>query len=404
MLNTTIIKKDFPIFESNPSLAYLDSASTSQTPLPSLTAMDEYYKSYRANIHRGTYDLSETATDKYEHARETVARFLSAEPEEIVFTAGSTLASNMLIYSLEGTLHLEKGDEIVTTIMEHHSNLVPLQELASRRGLILKHIPLTAEYELDYEKARELITPKTKIISVALASNVLGSINDIKRLSVLAKEQAAILIVDAAQAVGHMPVNAPELGCDFLFFSGHKMCGPTGIGVLYGKKERLASLKPSFFGGSMVERVDTRTAEFVSGRARFEAGTQNIAGVIGLAESIRYLEHIGLQNIERHVQELVAIATLQLGDIPGVRMYNHADARKNAGVVSFLVEGIHPHDVAEILSRDAIAVRSGHHCAQPLMSALGVTALVRASFYLYNSKEDVDKLVLGIKKAQNIFA
>ncbi|MCR4306704.1 MAG: cysteine desulfurase, partial [Candidatus Yonathbacteria bacterium] len=403
MLDPATIKKDFPIFESNPALAYLDSASTSQTPLSVVAAMDEYYKKYRANIHRGVYDLSETATDKYEHARETVARFLSAEPEEIIFTAGSTLASNMLVYSLEETLDLKKGDEIVTTIMEHHSSLIPLQELASRRGCTLKYIPLTKDVELDYEKARELITPKTKIISVTLASNVLGTINDIKRLSALAEEQAAILIVDAAQAVGHMPISVRELGCDFLFFSGHKMCGPTGIGVLYGKKERLASLRPSLFGGSMVERVDTHTAEFASTPARFEAGTQNIAGAIGLAAAIEYLSRIGLPNIEHHVRDITLYALAQLGSIKGVTLYCAGDPRKNAGIVSFLVEGIHPHDVAEIESRDQVAVRSGHHCAQPLMSALGVTALVRASFYLYNSKEDVDKLVLGIKKAQNIF-
>ena len=404
MLDTATIKKDFPLFESKPALAYLDSAATSQTPRLVIMAMDEYYQEYRANVHRGTYELSETATDTYEHARETVARFLSAAPEEIVFTSGSTLASNMLAYSLEATLDLKKGDEIVTTTMEHHSSLIPLQELASRRGLTLKHIPITSGYELDYEKARELITPKTKIISVILASNVLGTINDIKRLSALARECGAILIVDAAQGAGHLPINAPELGCDFLFFSGHKMCGPTGIGVLYGKKERLASLKPSLFGGGMVEEVDIHTSEFVQAPARFEAGTQNIAGAIGLAAAVEYLSRIGLEHIEHHVRDITRYALAELGSMKGVTLYSPADALKNTGSISFLVEGIHPHDVAEILSRDTIAVRSGHHCAQPLIKALGVTALVRASFYLYNSKEDVDKLVAGITKAQNIFA
>ncbi len=403
-LNIQKIKEDFSVFESNPKLVYLDSAASSQTPESVIQKMDEYYREYRSNIHRSMYEAGERATSAYEEARSKVAKFIGSDKDEVVFTSGSTAGMNMLIYSLERYLELNEGDEIVTTVSEHHSGLIPLQELAKRKGLVLKHINITGDFNLDYKEAEKIITDKTKIVSVLLASNVLGTINDIKKISDMAHRVGAVVICDATKAVGHMQVDVRKLGCDFLVFSGHKMCGPTGIGVLYGKRSMLEKLPPSIFGGGMVEEVDLQTAQYSSAPARFEAGTSNIAGAIGLGEAVDYVNSIGVEDIHEHIKDLVEYADKQLDAIVGVQIFSQKDSEENAGVVSFTIEGIHPHDVAEIAGRDDVAIRAGHHCANPLMDILGVNALARASFYLYNDRSDIDALVEVIKKAQSVFA
>ncbi len=403
ILDIQKIKEDFSIFKTNPKLVYLDSAASSQTPESVIQKMNEYYREYRSNIHRSMYEEGERATSAYEEARGKIAKFIGSDKNEVIFTSGSTAGMNMLMYSLEMYLELNEGDEIVTTVMEHHSGLIPLQELAKRKGLVLKHINITDNFSLDYEEAERLITDRTKIISVSLASNVLGTINDIKKLSQMAHSVGAIVICDGTKAVGHMQVDVRELDCDFLVFSGHKMCGPTGIGVLYGKRSILEEFPPSIFGGGMVEEVSLQTAKYAGAPARFEAGTSNIAGAIGLGEAVDYISGVGVQNIHEHIKILVEYANKQLKGIVGVQIFSQKDVEKNIGVVSFTIDGIHPHDVAEIAGREGVAIRAGHHCANPLMKILGIGALARASFYLYNDKSDIDVLVKVIKKAQSIF-
>jgi len=403
VVNIKKIKKDFPIFEHNKNLVYLDSAATAQTPKQVIQSMDEYYSKYCSNIHRSTYELGVIATEEYEKARESVAKFIGSFCNEIIFTSGATMSINMLIYSLEHFLNLGAGDEIITTVAEHHSGLIPLQELCKRRGVILKHINITENFELDYGQVNNLITQKTKIVSVTLASNVLGNINDIKKITDIAHKVGAVVICDGTKVVGHIPTDVRKLDCDFMVFSGHKMCGPTGIGVLYGKNELLKELPPSMFGGGMVEDVTLHTAKWRRSPMCFEAGTQNIAGAIGLGCAAEYLRDIGVHNIHKHVAEITQYAISQLDNINGVHIFSQKDAEKNAGVISFAVDNIHPHDIAEIAGRDRVAIRAGHHCAEPLMKVLGVSALARASFYLYNDKSDVDALTEVIKKAQNIF-
>jgi len=397
------IKKDFPIFETNPSLVYLDSAASSQTAVPVLNTMEEYYTYFRSNVHRGLYQISQAATVKYENARETVAEFIGAKEKEIIFTGGATLSINLLIYSLEQSFNFKKGDRVVTSVMEHHSNLIPLQELAKRRKLDIVYIDVKDDFTFDYEQAEKLINKDTKIISLTLASNVLGTINDIKKISSLAHKMGALLIVDATKAVGHMELNVKDLDCDFLFFSGHKMCGPTGIGVLYGKEEILEKLNPGFFGGGIVYQVTREGAKWGAIPGRFEAGTPNIAGAIGLAAACDYLTNIGLKEVHEHTLELLDYALLEMRKIDDLETFWKGDSDKNIGVLSFIVEGIHPHDMAEIASRDNVAIRAGHHCSALLMESLKVPATNRVSFYVYNSKEDVDIFIETIKKAKKIF-
>jgi len=405
MLDIESTKKDFPIFsgKDGKALVYLDNSATSQTPAVVVNAEVLYYKKYRANIARGLYPLSERATKEYEDARAKVAKFVGADTHEIIFTASATASSNMLVYALENSGVFKEGDEIVTTSMEHHSMLVPLQELAKRKKLKLKIITMTAKRELDYALAEKLITKKTKLVAFVGVSNVTGTINDMKRLSDLAKKVGAYSIVDATQAVGHIPVNVKLIGCDFLFFSGHKMCGPTGIGALYGKKELLKKLHPGFFGGGMVEEVSAEDASFALVPAKFEAGTPNIAGAIGFGAACEYLESIGAEKIEKHVREVTKYAISKLQKVKGLHLCSTKNADNNAGVLSFVIDGAHPHDVSEILARHSIATRAGHHCAQPLVKSMGVFAVTRASIYLYNSKEDIDKLIIGIEEAKKVF-
>ncbi len=408
MFDAKKIKEDFPIFENykrenGANFVYLDSAASSQTPRQVVEAMNDYYFKYRSNVHRSAYKIGEEATERYENAREITARFINAETNEVVFTGGATAGSNMLIYALEKMIDWQAGDEVVTTILEHHSNLLPLQEMAKRKGLKFRHFEMTSDFSIDYSNLGDLINERTKIVSVTLASNVTGAITDVKKIAETAHKYGALVVVDATKAIGHMPVDVKAIDCDFLFFSGHKMCGPTGIGVLYGKYEILNKMSASSFGGGTVEEVTIEEAKYSDAPFRFEAGTPNIAGAIGLAEAVRYLNNFKIENIKKHAEELVEYAIKKLSAIPRVKIVCEHDPMKNIGIVSFVAEGIHPHDVGEILNRDHVAIRGGHHCAMPLMKALGVSAVSRASFYIYNDKSDVDRLTEGIKKAIKVF-
>jgi len=397
------IKKDFPVWRKHKDLIYLDNAASSQTPQCVIDKMNEYYTDYRANIHRALYSASEKATIAYEKAREVTADFIGADKNEIIFTSGATGSANMLAYSLESSFEYKVGDEIVTTITEHHSSLVPFQELAHRKGMELKFIPVDDSYDLDYEKAKKLITENTKIVVVSHASNVLGNINDVKKIAELAHKVGAIMVIDASKTAGHVKINVDELDCDFLFFSGHKMCGPTGIGVLYGKKEYLNSITPGFFGGGMVTNVCTTVAKWKDAPLKFEAGTPNISGAIGLAEAIKYIQSIGIEEIHKYESQLISYLIKKLKELPYTNVLSNDDTEKNTGVVSFDVDGIHGHDISHILARRNIAVRSGFHCAEPLIQSLGVSNLIRVSVYIYNNEEDIDALIDGLEEARSIF-
>ncbi len=412
-MKTVIALSDFPIFQQKvlgKQLVYLDNAATTQKPRAVIDAMTHFYEHSNANIHRGIHTLSERATIAYENARETVARFIGAETEEIIFTSGTTQSLNMLSQMLGKNLH--RGDEIVLTIMEHHSNLIPWQELAREKGLVLRFIPLTSDYVLDLKKARELITEKTKVVALTHVSNTLGIINPVAEIAAMAHRAGALVVVDAAQSVGHLPVNVRELDCDFLAFSGHKMCGPTGIGVLYGKKKSLDYLNPVIFGGGMVLEVDTEKATWTTAPQKFEAGTPNIVGAIGLAKAVEYLTELGMGQVEEQGILLADYARQKLSEISGLTLIgpksqnksNSSDSQSKSGaIISFTLDGIHPHDAAEILNKKGIAVRAGRHCTTPLMNELHLNGTVRASFYFYNSKEDVDALVVGVKAVREVF-
>ncbi len=396
-------KNDFPIFEHHPGLAYLDSAATAQVPRAVLDATGSFDEKSRANIHRGIYTLSEHATNLYERARAQAASFIDAEVNEIIFTAGTTDSMNKLAHMLEYSPEVGAGSEIVTTIMEHHSALLPFGEFARRKGYTLSRIPVTEKFDLDMEKAHSYITKETRLVIVSLASNVLGTVNDVRAIAERAHEMGALIIVDAAQAIGHVPVSVKDLGCDFLAFSGHKMCGPMGIGVLFGRSEFLSSLYPGSFGGGMVADVSEAETIFVDPPYRFEDGTRNVSGAVGLGEAVTYLNSLGVDTVHMHTQELVGYAIDRLEEIPGITLWTQKNVARNAGIVSFTLEGIHPHDIAEICAREDVAVRAGHQCALPLMKEFGVPGVIRASMYVYSEKEDIDRLVEAIKKVQTIF-
>lgn len=390
------ITLDFPILSN---LTYLDNAATTQKPRAIIQAMTKFYEEENANVHRGIYTLSEKATMAYEAARETVAQFIGAAAEEIIFTKGTTESINLLAQSLGKTL--QPGDEVVLSEMEHHANLVPWQELAKEKKAVLKFIPLTSDFQLDMEKAQQLITRTTKIVSVVHMSNVLGTINPVTELAALAHQVGAVCIVDAAQSVPHMPINVRKLGCDFLAFSGHKMLGPMGIGVLYGTKKLLETLSPFQYGGGMIQEVTYEKSTWNEVPWKFEAGTPHVAGAIGLAAAIDYLQGIGMDQIQEHDQELTTYALEHLSQLPGITIIG---PRTNRGaVISFTLSGIHPHDLSEVLDRERIAIRAGHHCAMPLHTKLGLVGTNRVSLYLYNTIEDIDRLIAGIRNAQRIF-
>lgn len=400
------IREDFPILKqkvNNERLAYLDNAATSQKPQAVLDAIMNFYQNDNANVHRSVYTLGQRATEEYENARIKVQKFINAkDAHEIIFTKGTTDSLNLLA-STYGEENIQKGDEIVISYMEHHSNLIPWQQLALEKGAILKYIELTADGQLDLADMQNKITDKTKIVALTHASNVLGVTNDIKKMAKIAHTHNAVMVVDGAQAVPHMPVDVQDLNADFYAFSGHKMLGPTGIGVLYGKKQLLEKMSPYQYGGEMIDFVKKYHSTWTEIPWKFEAGTQNIADAIGLGKAIDYLTDLGMEQVAQIEHELVDYALPKLLEVPGLTVYGPKKSNKHNGVISFNLANIHPHDVATAFDMDGVSVRAGHHCAQPLMEYLGVSATVRASFYFYNTKEDVDQLLRAIFETKEFF-
>jgi len=393
------IKKDFPIF-SGSDLVYLDNAATTQKPQSVLDEVDSLYSEANANVHRALYSLGSEATERFENSREKVAKYIGANSEkEIVFTSGTTESINLLARSIGNTL--KPGDEILISEMEHHSNIVPWQMAAQRTGATLKYLSIKKTGDLDISNPEKYFTSNTKIVSLTHVSNVLGTINPIKKLSEKAHQVGAIMIVDGAQGASHMPVDVKELGCDFYAFSGHKMLGPTGIGVLWGKTEYLEEMDPFMGGGEMINTVTMESSTWNDIPYKFEAGTPNFAQAVGLGAAIDYLQNIGMNNIATHEQMLIKYALGKLNQIDGLRI--HGSAKDRGGVISFNTDGIHPHDLAQFLNEDNIAIRVGHHCAQPLMKALGETATARMSFYIYNDESDVDKFCESLETIKNYF-
>ncbi len=406
MILKETIREDFPILfqeVNDEPLVYLDNAATTQKPIVVIEAIKKYYEQDNANVHRGVHTLAERATFAYEGAREKVRKFIhAAETAEVLFTRGTTTSLNWVARSF-GEQFLQAGDEILISYMEHHSNVIPWQQLAKKTGATLKYIDLTTDGFLDMAQAKQLITNKTKIVSIAHVSNVLGVINPVKELGKLVHEQGGVLVVDGAQSAPHMPINVQELDCDFFAFSGHKMCGPTGIGVLYGKRKWLEQMEPVEFGGEMIDFVDLYDSTWKELPWKFEAGTPNIAGAIALGQAIDYLENVGLDNIHDHEKELIAYVLPKLQQIDGLTIYGPQDHATRTGVIAFNLDGLHPHDVATALDMEGVAVRAGHHCAQPLLNYLEVSATARASFYFYNTKQDADRLVEAILATKEFF-
>lgn len=404
--NINDLSKDFPILNqrvNDERLAYLDNAATAQKPKQVVDTLVHFYEHDNANVHRGVHTLAERATTQYEEARKKVQHFINAaDNREIIFTKGCTDGLN-LVASTYGEQNIHDGDEIVISIMEHHSNLIPWQQLAIKKHAKLKYIELTPDGTLDMADARQKITDKTKIVAIAHASNVLGTVNPLKELAQLAHQHGAIIVGDGAQSVPHMPVDVQDLDVDFYAFSGHKMMGPTGIGVLYGKADLLWEMPPYQYGGEMISAVYRDRTEFADIPFKFEAGTQNIAGAIALGTAVDYLEKIGMDQVAAKEQELVDYVLPQLEAIPYVTVYGPQDPQQHTGVIAFNMAGIHPHDVATALDAEGVAVRAGHHCAQPLMAALGVAATTRASFYFYNTQKDADQLINAIKATKEFF-
>ncbi|MGG6433431.1 cysteine desulfurase [Anoxybacillus sp. D401a] len=403
-MNVKELRQLFPILDQQVNgkpLVYLDSAATSQKPLPVIEAIDNYYRQYNSNVHRGVHTLGTKATDAYEGAREKVRRFIgAASTEEIIFTRGTTTAINLVAASY-GRANVREGDEIVITYMEHHSNIIPWQQVAKQTGATLKYIPLQPDGTIRLEDVEQTVTPNTKIVAVMHVSNVLGTINPVKEIAQIAHKNGAVVVVDGAQSTPHMKVNVQDIDCDFYAFSGHKMCGPTGIGVLYGKKHLLEQMEPVEFGGEMIDFVGLYESTWKELPWKFEGGTPIIAGAIGLGAAIDFLEEIGLDNIAAHEHKLAQYALEQLATIEGLTIYG---PKERAGLVTFNIDEVHPHDVATVLDAEGIAVRAGHHCAQPLMKWLNVTATARASFYLYNTEEEIDILVSALKKTKEYFS
>lgn len=397
-----MFKEDFPILNER-KIAYLDSGATTQKPIQVINAIDEFYKKNNANPHRGAYSLSIEATEAYESSRGKIAKFINAEsPEQIIFSKNATESLNLLAYSY-GMENLKKDDEIVISIMEHHSNLVPWQKVAKVTGGNLKYMYINDEFELSDEEIESKITDKTKIVGIAHVSNVLGTVNNVKKIIDYAHKKGAIVIVDASQSIPHMRIDVQDLNCDFLVFSGHKMLAPLGIGVLYGKKNLLNNMTPFIMGGDMIEYVYEQDTTFAPLPNKFEAGTQNVEGVVGLAAAIDYIENIGYDKIQEIEKEVVGYARDELSKLEFLDLYLTPNKENHSSVISFNIKGVHPHDVASILDTNGVCVRSGNHCAQPLMRFLNIDSTCRASFYLYNTKEDVDRLVGGLKKAYNMF-
>lgn len=397
------VKSDFPILNqqiNNHPLVYLDSAATAQKPQVVIDAVSDYYKYDNANVHRGVHTLGQRATDAYEGARETVTQFIHAkDPKEIIFTRGTTSSINIVARSY-GDAFITADDEIVLTEMEHHSNLIPWQQVAKRTGATLKFIPLEADGTITMTSVKETITEKTKLVAITHVSNVLGTINPIKAITNYAHDMGAVVLVDGAQAVPHMAVDVVDLDCDFYAFSGHKLGAPTGIGVLYGKAALLNQMEPVEFGGEMIDFVSLTGATFKELPWKFEGGTPIIAGAVGLAKAIDYLQAIGFDKITAHEKALTDYAMSKLKQLDGVDIYG---PEERCGLITFNLSDVHPHDTATVLDSFGVAVRAGHHCCQPLMKWLNVTATARASFYVYNTFEDVDLFIDGLKQAKEFF-
>jgi len=403
MLDIARIRADFPILNQSVNgkpLVFLDSAASSQKPLPVLQAMEEVYRYAYANVHRGVYRLSELATERYDQARAKIARFIGApEPECIVFTRNATEALNLLAYAYARHF-LKPGDELLITELEHHANFVPWQVLARERDIVLKFIPITAEGVLSLDALEALLTERTRLVSFAHVSNVLGTITDPAPIIQRAHQVGARVIVDASQSVPHMPVNVVEMDCDFLVFSGHKMLGPTGIGVLYGKRDLLEAMPPFLTGGDMISMVDFDGPQWNDVPLKFEAGTPAFVEAIGLGAAVDYLSALGMPAVRQHEQAMTAYALERLSEVNGVRIIGPTDSRIRGGVVTFTLDRVHPHDLATLLDAEGVAIRAGHHCAQPLHIRLGLNATARASFYIYNEPADVDALVEALYKAK----
>lgn len=400
------LKNDFTILTqivNDEPLVYLDNAATTQKPTAVLAALETYYREANANVHRGVHTLAERATTQYEAAREKVQHFINAnESAEVLFTRGTTTSLNWVAKSY-GEANVKSGDEILVSVMEHHSNLIPWQQLAKKTGAALKYIELTEEGLLNMESLHVQLSEKTKIVALAHVSNVLGVVNPIQEIARLAHARGAVLVVDGAQAVPHMPVDVQELDADFYAFSGHKMVGPTGIGVLYGKRHLLEQMEPVEFGGEMIAMVDEQDSTWKELPWKFEAGTPNIAGAIGLGAAIDYLSTVGLLAIQEHEKGLMAYLWPKLMAIPGVTIYGPKDLAKRTGIVTFNLDGLHPHDVATAMDMEGVAIRAGHHCAQPLMRRLSADSTARASFYLYNTTADVDKFIEALLATKEFF-
>jgi cysteine desulfurase / selenocysteine lyase len=406
-LDIQSLRREFPILQQEvhgKPLAFLDSGASSQKPQAVIACLEDYYRRYNANVHRGVYQLSEEATFAYEQARGKIARLIGAKSQrEIVFVRNTTEAINLVAYAWGGA-NIGPGDRILLSVMEHHSNIVPWQMLAQRSGAQLDYLSIDGEGRLVLEELDSKLTERTKLVAITHQSNVLGTINPISYLAERAHAVGALLLVDAAQSVPHMPVDVQALGCDFLAFSGHKMCGPTGVGVLWGRRKLLEVMPPFLGGGSMIEIVELERSSYAEIPARFEAGTPAIGEAIALGEAAEFLMHVGLEAIHQHEQELTAYAIERLSTISGLAIYGPHSLEDRGGAVSFSLPGVHPHDVAAILDGEGIAVRAGHHCTQPLHRLLDVPATTRASFYLYNIVEEIDRLVAGLEKAQKIFS
>lgn len=401
-MNQNEIIKDFPLLQ-NRKITYLDSGATTQKPVQVIDAIDNFYENNNANPHRGAYSLSIEATEEYENTRTKIANFINAKHrEEIIFSKNATESLNLIAYSY-GLDNLKKDDEIVLSIMEHHSNLVPWQKVSKTTGAKLNYMYINDEFELSDEEIESKITDKTKIVGITHVSNVLGTINNVEKIIKYAHKKGAIVIVDASQSIPHMKIDVQKMDADFLVFSGHKMLAPLGIGVLYGKREILNKMNPFLMGGDMIEYVYEQDTTFAPLPNKFEAGTQNVEGVVGLGAAIDYIENVGYDKIAEIEEEVVGYARERLSELDFITLYMTPNKENHQAVISFNINGVHPHDVASILDSYSVCVRSGNHCAQPLMRFLGIDSTCRASFYFYNTKDDVDKLVEALKKAYEMF-
>ena len=402
-MDVQAIREQFPILDQEVNghpLVYLDSSATAQKPIQVIEAVDSYYKLSNSNVHRGVHTLGSRATDLYEGAREKVKNFINAKSStEIIFNRGTTTALNIVAQSY-GLANVTKGDDIVITPMEHHSNIIPWQQVAKITGATLKYIPLQEDGTVSLDDVRSTVTNHTKIVAIAHVSNVLGTINPVKEIAKIAHENGAVIVVDGAQSAPHLDVDVQDLDCDFYAFSGHKMCAPTGIGVLYGKQEHLENMEPVEFGGEMIDFVEKYESTWKELPWKFEGGTPIIAGAIGLGAAIDFLNDIGMNNIHDYEEKLAAYALDRLSDIEGLTIYG---PKKRAALVTFNLDDVHPHDLSTVLDTEGIAIRAGHHCAQVLMKWLGASATARTSMYLYNTEEDIDRLVDGLLKTKEYF-